>query len=84
MIKKEVGEDRYLAPGTKIRRDAIVNNDDNSTSEFGVVAHCWLDEEMGAYDCYIAFFGDAFPVGKPNEKPYILRYAAVGLTELAD
>ena len=36
------------------------------------------------FDCYIAFFGDAFPDGKPDEKPYVLRYAAVGLAELTD
>ena len=84
MKKKKVGEDRYIAPGTKIRRDAFWNDDDQPTSEFGVVVHCWLDEEISAYDCYIAFFGDEVPVGKPTEKPYVLRYAAVGLTELAD
>ena len=84
MMKKKLGEDRYLAPGAKIRRDVLVNDDDQPTSEFGVVVHCWLDEEIGVYDCYISFFGDAFPVGKPTEKPYVLRYAAVGLTELAD
>lgn len=78
-----IGENRYLAPGTRVRRDAFVNNDDHKTSEFGVVVHCWLDSEIGMFDCYIAFFGDDFPDGKPAEKPYILRYAAVGLAELA-
>ncbi len=78
-----VGEDRYLAPGTRVRRDAFVNNDDHTTSEFGVVVHCWLDNEIGMYDCYIAFFGEDLPDGKPAEKPYVLRYAAVGLAELA-
>jgi hypothetical protein len=77
------GKDRYLAPGTRVRRDAFVNDDDHTTSEFGVVVHCWLDNEIGMFDCYIAFFGDDFPDGKPDEKPYLLRYAAVGLAELA-
>ncbi len=84
MMIKEVGEDRYLAPGTKIRRDALCNDDDQPIPEFGIVVHCWLDEEFGFYDCYIAFFGDELPVGRPTEKPYVLRYGAVGLTELAD
>ena len=79
-----VGEDRYLAPGTKVRRDTFVNDDDHLTSEFGVVVHCWLDNEIGMFDCYIAFFDDVFPDGKPAEKPYILRYAAVGLAEVAE
>lgn len=77
-----VGEDRYLAPGTRIRLDAFVDDDDHTTSEFGVVVHCWLDEEIGMYDCYIAFFGKCFPSGKPEERPYVLRYASVGLAEL--
>lgn len=76
------GEDRYLAPGTRVRRDAYFNDDEHLTSEFGVVVHCWLDDEIGMFDCYVAFFGDALPSGKPCEKPYVLRYAAVGLAEL--
>ncbi len=78
-----VGEDRYLAPGTRIRRDAFVNDDDHLTSEFGVVVHCWLNDEIGMFDCYVAFFGQDLPDGEPAEKPYVLRYAAVGLAELA-
>lgn len=81
---KPVGVDRYLAPGTRVRRDAYVNDDDTLTSEFGVVVHCWMDEGMGVFDCYIAFFGDVFPDGVPTEEPYVLRYAAIGLEELAD
>ena len=84
MLKKNRGEDRYIAPGTKIRRDAFVVDDDQPTPEFGVVVHCWLDDEIGVYDCYVAFFGDKFPVGEPREKPYILRYAAVGLAEVTN
>ncbi|MDY7522735.1 hypothetical protein [Sphingomonas sp. 10B4] len=47
-----VGEDRYLAPGNRVRRDPFVNDDDHTTSEFGVVVHCWLDNEIGMFDCY--------------------------------
>jgi hypothetical protein len=75
-------EDRYLAPGTRVRRDALVNDNDYATSEYGIVVHCWLDDEIGMFNCYVAFFGEAFPAGKPAHKPYILRYAAVGMTEL--
>lgn len=77
-----VGKDRYLAPGTRVRLDAFVNDDDHPTSEFGIVVHCWLDNEIGMFDCYIAFFGAAFPDGEPDEQPYVLRYATVGLAEL--
>lgn len=35
------------------------------------------------FDCYVAFFGDEFPNGKPSEKPYVLRYAVTSLTALS-
>lgn len=78
-----IGKDRYLAPGTRVRLDAFVNDDDHTTPEFGVVVYCWLDKEIGMFDCYVAFFGAAFPDGKPDEQPYVLRYATVGLAEIA-
>jgi hypothetical protein len=80
---ESVGEDRYLAPGTRVRRDVFVNDYDYTTSEFGVLVHCWLDNEIGNSNCLIAFFSDAFPGSKPDEKSYVLRYAAAGLAELA-
>jgi hypothetical protein len=85
MMSQEIGavEDRYLAPGTKVRRDAYWNGEEHPRSEFGIVVHCWLDEEMGMFDCLIAFFGDVLPTGKPEKGPYILRYAAVGLAEIS-
>ncbi len=75
-----VAADRFLAPGTKVRRDAEWDNGEVK-SEFGVVVHCWQDEQAGMFDCYVAFFGFAgFPAYHPAEKPYVLRYAAVSLT----
>jgi hypothetical protein len=67
---------RFLSPGTPVR---LINHLDE-TWEVGVVVHCWLDEEIGAYDCYVAFFGDTIPAGRPAEKPYVLRYASTSLT----
>lgn len=78
-----VGRNRYLAPGTRVRCDAFVNGDDHTTSEFGVVVCCWFDNEIGVYDCYMAFFGANFPDGKPAEVPYVLCYSAVSLAEVA-
>lgn len=66
----------YLSPGTRVRYDGL--GDDRP--EYGVVVHCWMDQEIRAFDCYVAFFGSAEPIGKPDEKPYILRYAAMSLT----
>ena len=77
-----MGGDQLIPAGTRVRLDSLVNSDDERTSEFGVVVHCWLDEEIGVFDCYVAFFGDGFPDGKPSEKPYVLRYAATSLTVL--
>ena len=70
----------YLAPGTRVRLDNLVDAAGARTPEFGVVVHCWLDPEIAAFDCYVAFFGDRFPDGPPPEKPYVLRYAATSLT----
>lgn len=79
-----MGEDRLIPPGTQVRLDSLVNDDDQPTPEFGVVVYCWLDDEIGMFDCYVAFFGAEFANGKPSEKPYVLRYAATSLTVLDD
>jgi hypothetical protein len=60
-----------------------MDDDDLLTSEFGVVVHCWMDDQIGVFDCYVAFFGEDFPSGRPVEEPYILRYAAMSLAEVA-
>jgi hypothetical protein len=66
----------YLPPGTPVRYDGL----EQGGPEYGVVVHCWFDREIDAHDCYVAFFGDQQPAGKPAEKPYILRYASTSLT----
>ena len=73
---------RYLEPGTRVRLDSLVNDNDEVTSEFGVVVHCWEDPEHAFYDCYVAFFGDSIPDGKPEDKPYVLRYSAAVLATI--
>ena len=60
--------------GTKVRLP--------STGEVGIVIHTWLDAEMQCADCYVAFFGQSFPAGKPDEIPYVLRYLATSLEPL--
>lgn len=67
----------YLPPGTHVRYDGL----EEGGPEYGVVIHCWLNEEIdGGYDCYVAFFGNEQPTGKPAGKPYVLRYASTSLT----
>lgn len=79
-MMENAAQDRFLAPDTRVRRDAEWD-DGEFKSEFGVVVHCWKDEKTGMFDCYVAFFGFAgFPTDQPAEKPYVLRYAAVSLT----
>lgn len=68
--------DVFLPPGTRVRRE------DDGWAEYGIVVHCWHSDEIEAYDCYVAFFGNALPTGQPKEKPYILRYASISLTVL--
>jgi hypothetical protein len=65
----------FLPVGTKVRNDAL----DEGGPEFGVVVHCWMSEEIGGYDCYVAFFGNEFPSGQPKQIPYVLRYASSSL-----
>ncbi len=76
-------DDYPLMPGTKVRRDAIWD-DDTVRSEFGIVIHCWYEDEIAGYDCYVAFFGDTYPAAKPLDKPYVLRYSTASLTVLPD
>ncbi len=74
-------KDVSLPVGTKVRFDSS-NETGANPSEYGVVIHCWRDEELQIWDCLIAFFGSGFPDGLPEEKPYILRYASMQLLVL--
>jgi hypothetical protein len=73
-------ENRFLAPGTKVRLD-LSGDDGTATAEYGVVVHCW-DEPAIGFDCYVAFFGDTPPSGAPSQKPYVLKYASSSLTSI--
>lgn len=70
----------YIAPGTRVRRDATVVGwgEEEVHSEWGVVLECWFDELIQEYDCWIAFDRNTFD-GPTPEVPYVLRYAAMGL-----
>jgi hypothetical protein len=68
----------FLPPGTRVRYDGLVDGG----PEYDVVVHCWIDQEASFYDCYVAFYGAAFPEGAPREKPYVLRYASTSLVVL--
>ena len=65
---------QQVVPGAYVKRN------DPDHDEVGIVVSCWFEEEILAKDCYIAFFGEEFPSGKPNVKPYVLRYSATSLT----
>lgn len=58
-----------LKSGTKVRRSLP-----GQYEEVGVVVHSWYNEELQAWDYYVAFFGDKYPVGKPDKIPYVLCY----------
>lgn len=75
MTENNASHGQYLSAGTQVRYDGFTGH-----PEYGVVVSCWLDDEIQAYDCYVAFFGDVLPSGKPGDKPYILRYASTSLT----
>jgi len=72
-------EDRFLAPGTKVRLSILVDRSDYLEPDFGVVVHCWRAKLRDKFDCYVAFFGERFPNGEPPEELYLLRHAASSL-----
>ncbi len=60
-----------FSPGDRVLLD--------SSGECGIVVHTWACEEFDE-DCYVAFFGDRFPLAdEAPSKPYILRYFATSL-----
>ena len=66
--------DEDLLIGMKVRL--------GSTGEVGIVIWTWRDEFLASQDCYVAFFGRELPVGKPSEKPYVLRYLSTSLERI--
>jgi len=48
------------------------------------VVHSWHDQDIDAEDNYIAFFGLRFPDAEPEQIPYVLRYATIGLEILEE
>lgn len=79
MPKEDPDSGPYLSPGTRVRYDGWAED----RPEYGVVVHCWLNPEIAAYDCLVAFFGSDFPDGEPAEPLYILRYSARSLVALS-
>jgi len=65
----------FLPVGTKVR----LFGSGVEGGEVGIVVHCWLNEEIKGYDCSVVFFGSEFPSGRPEQLPYVLRYAASSL-----
>ena len=47
--------------------------------EYGVIVWIWDDPEFGFKDAFIASFGDSFPIGAPETKPEVWRYALSSL-----
>jgi hypothetical protein len=43
-----------------------------------------MSEDIGGYDCYVAFVGSELPNGQPKTRPYILRYAASSLSVIEE
>jgi hypothetical protein len=80
MTGPETPGDRFIEPGTRVRRDALMNGE--QYSEWGTVLECWWEDEIGAYDCRIAFDTNTSDEPDPNP-PLVFRYAAVGL-EIVD
>lgn len=67
--------------GKKVKRTFILSQgyEEKTAVEFGVIVYAWWDDFMQEIDCYIAFHGETFLQGVPEEKPYVLRYYLFGL-----
>lgn len=64
----------YIAPGTPVRL--------NASGEEGFVLHCWMNDEIQGWDCYVALFSGSRPDWRTDERPNVLRYASTSLTTL--
>ena len=67
---RQCNNDEYIEP-TKVKLP--------STGEYGIVTHCWYNDKIFDFDCYVAFYGTSFPDRETECLPYILRYGAVSL-----
>lgn len=70
--------------GKRVRRCNSDAGDDTSTCEVGIIVHAWIDKDLEATDCYVAFFGNEWPAlgNKPEQIPYVLRYFLSSLEEI--
>jgi len=48
--------DRYLKPGTRVRRSIEVSENGLVTPQSGIVIHSWRDEDANCFLRYVAFF----------------------------
>lgn len=83
---------KVIVPGTVEEYSKLENSQSNantpfvvgkgvrlkSTSEAGIVIALWKDELDVQY-AYVAFYGEEFPIGKPDTKPQVLRYPTADL-----
>ena len=70
--------------GKRVIRCDSDAGDDKSSCEVGIIVHAWIDPDLEATDCYVAFFGNTWPLPgeKPNQIPYVLRYFLSSLEEV--
>jgi hypothetical protein len=69
--------------GKRVRLPGTDAESGKATGEVGYIIHAWIDDELDAIDCYVAFVGSVWPpLGvKPDGKPYVLRYLLSSLQE---
>jgi hypothetical protein len=73
MSDQPITEDRHLPPGTRVR---LEGHRDDGVREHGIVVACWQDNELSGHDCYVAYFENEWPSGKPVNRPGIVRIGA--------
>ena len=77
--------DRYIEPGSIVRRNAIFVGDDGEHfgSEWGVVRECWWNAEMGFHDCRVQIFFHSDTSGEIDASQ-LFTYAACTLADTTE
>jgi hypothetical protein len=77
-------KNRFIKPGTRVRLAIKLSDDGMVTPQSGIVIHCWQDKDADHFQCFVAFFGNTLPRGKPSNEPYIVRHKAISLEEIPE
>ena len=80
MLRNRALVDERENPAELIGKKVYLQHDDYK--EYGVIVNAWIDSDIRAIDCHVAFYPDGLGYGHNPEqvdKPYVLRYLYASL-----